>query len=199
MTRIFPKSKKGALELSMQSIIVFVLAIIVMSALVVAIHGILGGITADKIQQLSGGTQLPRTAASYSDPITIAEGGSSLTLSPLAKDKKFAFDFFNSGNDISGTAGTPLFLKLNFDKCYSSDGTKIDAASKLPKVTSVFIVTKNLPQGSDLQEGQFRVTEQGLDPGNYDCVVSVYKLTSANQAINAAELRASKSITLTVG
>ena len=209
-------SKKGALELSMNSIIVFVLAIIVMSALVVAIRGILGGITVEKIQQIGGPTNLPKTAATYNSPITVGGTGNSLNLKPLGKNQKFAFDYFNKGKDASGTTltgGTSDgdlksgdFLKLHFSTCYGADSsgqiqTYKDSVTPviLPQVTSVYPLNADVSPGSDLNSGTFSITERGLPQGSYTCKLDIWEISGAGVKANTGTLLNTQTVTLNIG
>lgn len=157
--------KKGALELSLQSIIVFILAIIVLAALVVAIRGIIG-----KIQPPPTGpdvNNLGRTPASANTPLTIGPQGDSIDVSSYKKSQSFAFEFFNTGSTVTDK------MNLKFDKCYGSRG-QVNSLESVMKVSSIVLLTSPLNRGDLLSDQNFRIDTNGIEKGSYDCIIGIY-------------------------
>ncbi len=143
----------------MQSIIIFVLAIIVMSSLVVAVRTILNKVSPEQIEETVGSQQVPFKAASYDQPLTIGTSGNQLTLK-TTDTKKVGFDFYNTGTEDI-TPGTKV--EFSISACTDSSTPSITFGS--------YLIDKTIPPGETLDGGVVLVKSSGVQRGSYTCLV----------------------------
>lgn len=183
-------NRKAALQMSLQSIMVFILAFIVMGILIAVINAIFDpvreGVEALTITEIETGTTWGREPSRLE---SVVIGTQTVTLRPLQTRTVDVGVYNRLQHTLVGDEDGNRTLQFEILRCRDFDGELVH--DNLPALAA----TREILEGQDIRPGEVRkysaqIRDEGLDPGErYTCTIAVnYHVEVPNVADNPIDV-----------
>ncbi len=173
--------KKAALQMSVQSIIVFVLAFIVLGILIALIQGMFDPLKT-QIKRLPLSVDLG-VEPTVDKPIVVENGDLKLD---YGKDSPIRFALYYNGKDLDGDGaedplssdGENAYITFEITRCkgfgnvlYSNENS--NGNSKLPEVQGEYFLDRDIKPGDSIQL-ETNIKENRMNRGSYTCRIEAH-------------------------